>query len=62
MNALEINHKKGTVLDGMGTSLMALLIGLVLTLCLAPCVLAQSDAADVPGSGGPGVTHEYVRR
>jgi len=62
MNTLEITHKKGTVLDGMGTSLMALLIGLVLMLCLAPCALAHSDADATSSSGGPGVAHEYARR
>ncbi len=48
MNALTTDHKKGTVLDGMGASLMALLIGLALSLCLAPCALAQSDADVTP--------------
>ena len=62
MNTLEITHKKGTVLDGMGTSLMALLIGLVLMLCLAPCALAHSDADTTPSSCEPGVAHEYARR
>ncbi len=62
MNALETNQKKGTVLDGMGMSLTALLIGLVLMLCLAPCVFAHSDADTTPSSDRPGVAHEYVRR
>lgn len=49
MNAPGTDYKKGTILDGMGASLMALLIGLVLSLCLAPCVLANSDAAIASG-------------
>lgn len=48
MKSLAARNTEGTLLDGMGASLMALLIGLALSLCLAPCALAFHGDAGQP--------------
>lgn len=45
----ETTHQKGTILDGMGMSVAALIIGFVLCLCLAPYALAVSDESHYGG-------------